>query len=275
MAFDVTFWGVRGTVPCPSPDCMAFGGNTACVQVEAGGRLLVLDCGTGLRALGKRLLAGGPRRGTILLSHLHLDHIAGFPFFAPNYSAEFGFRVLCGRPPGGPPLRRVMAGQMEPPLFPVPLREVQAELSFEDFEPGAELELEGGILVRTAALNHPDGATGFRIEHDGLVLAYVTDTEHVPGHDDAAVLSLMEGADLAVYDATYTEAEWNERVGWGHSTWEEGVRLARIAGARRLALFHHDPDRDDEAMAEIERRARAAWPDCFAAREGQTVSLRR
>jgi phosphoribosyl 1,2-cyclic phosphodiesterase len=251
---------------------MGFGGNTACVEVVVDGRLLILDCGTGLRKLGKRLLAEGPRRGTILLSHLHLDHIAGFPFFSPAYSADFRFRVLRGRPSGGLPLRRVMAGQMEPPLFPVPLREMQAELSFEDFEPGTTLDLDG-VLVRTAALHHPDGATGFRIEHDGRVLSYVTDTEHVPGTDDPGVMALIDGADLVIYDSTYTAAEWDGRVGWGHSTWEEGVRLCRMAGVRRLALFHHDPDHDDAAMAVIEADAKAAWADCFAAREGQTVSL--
>ncbi|WP_207478288.1 MBL fold metallo-hydrolase [Arenibaculum pallidiluteum] len=274
MAFDVTFWGVRGTVPSPTPDHMGYGGNTPCVEVMLDDRLIVLDCGTGLRGLGKALMEGGPRRGLILLSHLHLDHIAGFPFFAPAYSSDFSFRVLCGRPDGGPPLRRVMAGQMEAPLFPVPLREMQAELSFEDFVPGSQLDTEEGVRIATAPLNHPDGATGFRIDYDGASLAYVTDTEHVPGQDDGNVLSLIEGADLVIYDCTYTEAEWSERVGWGHSTWEEGVRLCRLAGARRLALFHHDPDRDDAGMAALERAATAAWPAAFAAREGMRIRLR-
>jgi len=274
MPFEVTFWGVRGTVPCPMPGFMGYGGNTSCVEVTVGDRLIVLDCGTGLRGLGRKLMQCGPRFGLILLSHLHLDHIAGFPFFAPAYSSEFRFRVLCGRPVGSPPLRQVMAGQMETPLFPVPLREMQAELSFEDFVPGAIIEAGDRVRITSAPLNHPDGASGFRIEHDGGVLAYVTDTEHVAGRDDLNVLRLIEGADLVIYDATYTGAEWADRVGWGHSTWEEGVRLCRSAGARRLALFHHDPDHDDAAMDALERDAARAWSGAFAAREGAKIRIR-
>jgi phosphoribosyl 1,2-cyclic phosphodiesterase len=279
MAFDVTFWGVRGTVPCPSPDYVGYGGNTSCVEVRAGTQTIVLDCGTGLRALGKRLMADGTRRATILLSHFHLDHIGGFPFFEPAFSPDFSFRIRASRGEGGPDPRSVLSSQMSSPLFPVPLCDLKADLVFEDFRPGETFTLgdgrEGGdeVRVRTAPLNHPDGASGFRIEHAGRALAYVTDTEHVPGRSDVNVLSLIRGADLVIYDSTYTDEQWAARVGWGHSTWREGIRLCRMAGARRLALFHHDPDHDDVAMARIEREARASWKGSFAAREGMKVAV--
>lgn len=273
MPFEVTFWGVRGTVPCPFPDHMRYGGNTSCVQVEVAGRTIILDGGTGLRPLGKHLVDTGARRATILLSHLHLDHVNGFPFFAPGFLPGFSCDVHAARRDGKPDLRSVLGGLMEPPLFPVPLRDLEADFAFEDFDLGSTLGLGDGIRVRTSPLHHPDGSTGFRIEHEGRALAYVTDTEHVPGQADERVLDLIAGADLVIYDATYTEDEWCQRVGWGHSTWNEGVRLCRLAGARRLALFHHDPDHDDDFLDGMETQARAAWSGVFAAREGVTVAV--
>jgi phosphoribosyl 1,2-cyclic phosphodiesterase len=274
MGFTLTFWGVRGTVPCPAAPCMGFGGNTSCVEVCAGGQRLILDAGTGIRALGRRLLEEGAGKATLLLSHTHLDHISGFPFFAPAYTPGFALRVISAHRDGAPGIEAVLARQMEQPLFPVPLATLAGDLSFVEVAAGATFVLEDGIRVRTAPLNHPDGATGYRIEHAGKAVCYVTDTEHVPGQPDRNVLDLIAGADLVLYDSTYTDAEWAQRVGWGHSTWTEGVRLCRAAGVKRLALFHHDPDRDDAGMAALEAEAQAAWPGrVFAAREGVTVDF--
>jgi phosphoribosyl 1,2-cyclic phosphodiesterase len=273
MPFEVTFWGVRGTVPCPFPGHMRYGGNTSCVQVEVAGRTIILDGGTGLRPLGKRLVETGVRQATLLLSHLHLDHVSGFPFFAPGFSPGFSCAVRSACRDGEPDLRSVLGGLMEPPLFPVPLRNLEADFSFDGFEPGAVLDLGDGIRVRTLPLHHPGGSTGYRIEHAGRSLAYVTDTEHIPGRTDHRLLELIAGADLVIYDTTYTEEEWRHRVGWGHSTWNEGVRLCRLAGAHRLALFHHNPDHDDDFMEGMENQARAAWTGAFAAREGLTLAL--
>lgn len=273
MGFSVTFWGVRGTVPCAMPSHMEFGGNTSCVEIRAGGHHIVIDAGTGIRMLGKWLLKQGVTKATLLLSHTHLDHISGFPFFAPAYTKGFGLRIMSGHLTGKPGIEAVMARQMERPLFPVPLRTMGADLSFVEVEAGRSFPLEDGIRVRTAPLNHPDGATGYRVEYQGKSIAYITDTEHVPDQPDRNVLDLIAGADLVLYDASYTDEEWVRRVGWGHSTWSEGVRLARAAGVKRLVLFHHDPDHDDKTMAAIEKAAQAEFPDCFAAREGTTVTL--
>ena len=208
MAFTATFWGVRGTIPCPSSTHMRFGGNTSCVEVTAGEHTIILDCGTGFRSLGKDLMSRDTRRATILLSHFHLDHIAGFPFFQPAYKPDFSFRIMAGRFNACPDIRAILATQMDPPLFPVPMRTMRADMTFEDFRPADTLTLDGGLTVRTAVLNHPDGACGYRIDYDGRSLAYVTDTEHVPGAPDRNILELIDGADLVIYDATYTEREF-------------------------------------------------------------------
>lgn len=274
MSISLTFWGVRGTITCPMATHMRFGGHTSCVEVRAGGQLIMLDIGSGSRLLGKRMMKDGTEEAVLLLSHTHLDHITGFPFFPPAYKKGFSMRIVAGRHPENPDIETVMAWQMQRPLFPVPMCAMGASLTFEDVIPGDSFELPGGVVVRTAPLNHPDGATGYRIEHGGVSLCYVTDTEHVPGEMDSNILKLIEGADLVLYDSTYTDEEYAAgKVGWGHSTWTEGVRLCRAAGVKRLCLFHHDPDHDDEAVGAIERDAQAVWADVFAAREGTTITL--
>ncbi len=274
MGFSVTFWGVRGTIPCPMASHMRFGGNTSCIELRTDETRIVLDAGTGLRLLGQRFQADGVQRATLLLSHTHLDHISGFPFFGPAFQPGFRFLVMAGHLDGHTNIRSVLARQMERPLFPVPLQTMGCNLDFHDFNPGESFSLEGGVDVRTTRLNHPDGATGYRIEYGGHAVAYVTDTEHIPGRLDANILALAEGADLLIYDATYTDEEYARRTGWGHSTWREGVRLAQEARVGRLVLFHHEPDHDDLIMDRIEAEARALLPGTVAAREGATLVLK-
>ena len=272
MGFSVTFWGVRGTVPCPIPSYMGYGGNTSCVEVTAGDRRIVIDAGTGIRALGKHWLKAGVTEATLLLSHTHLDHISGFPFFAPAYTKGFGLRVISGHLADGPDIESVMARQMERPLFPVPMRTMGSELSFTEIEVGNSFPLDGGVMVRTAPLNHPDGATAYRIEYAGRSLCYVTDTEHPATGRDPGVLALVRGADLLIYDSTYSDAEYPARVGWGHSTWQECVRLAEEAGVGRAVIFHHDPSRTDAQLDAIAAAAEAMRPGTLVAREGMVLT---
>ncbi len=273
MGLTVTFWGVRGTVSCPFSSHMRFGGNTSCIELRAGDERVILDAGTGLRALGKRFQAEGVTRATLLLGHTHLDHISGFPYFGPAFQPGFHFRVMAGHLDGATGIRSVMARQMERPLFPVPLQTMGCNLEFVDVASGSSFALDGGVTVRTAPLNHPDGATGYRVDYQGTSVVYATDTEHRPGRIDETLLNLAAGADMLIYDTTYTDEEYLARVGWGHSTWQEGVKLARAAGVGRLVLFHHEPDHDDEIMERIEAEAAAALPGTIAAREGVTLRL--
>ncbi|MBX3226967.1 MAG: MBL fold metallo-hydrolase [Labilithrix sp.] len=270
----VTFWGVRGSIPCPGRTHARYGGNTSCVELEIGSSSVVLDAGTGLRALGASLARRGVARIHLLLSHTHWDHTCGLPFFGPAYDPSSEITIVAGHASeraGG--VCGILASQIAPPSFPVSLAQMPARLSFRDVPAGASFELEGGGRVRTARLVHPDGATGFRVEHAGASVAYVTDTEHEPGRLDPSVLTLIEGADLVIYDCTYTDEELASHRGWGHSTWEEGVRLCVAAGAKRLAIFHHDPDHDDAFMDRVAREAKRRWSGAFVAREGMTIAL--
>jgi phosphoribosyl 1,2-cyclic phosphodiesterase len=273
MTYAIRFWGVRGSIACPSPRHMTYGGNTACVEVLAGEERIILDAGTGIRDLGNQLLKDGPRRAHLLLSHTHWDHVSGFPFFTPAFKGGRIFRVMAGHLTDHGGVRATLAGQMMQPMFPVPLEIMKSDLVFEDFEAGDRFTLEGGIKVRTTRLNHPSGATAYRFDFGGKSFCYVTDTEHVPGKPDQSVLGLIDGADLVVYDCTYTDDEFPAKVGWGHSTWQEGVRLARAAKVKKLVIFHHEPDHEDDRMAQIEQEARAAWDGTVVARETMQIDL--
>ncbi len=273
MSFKVKFWGVRGSIACPSARHIAFGGNTACVEVSAGGKKIIFDAGTGIRNLGHWLQRKQVDHARILLSHTHWDHINGFPFFSPAFGASRHFVVMAGHLVEHGGVEKVIAGQMAQPLFPVPLEFMSAKMEFQDFSAGDKFELFRGTTVITAPLNHPNGATGYRIDHAGRSLCYVTDTEHVPGQPDQAILGLIEGADLVIYDSTYTDKEFPGRVGWGHSTWEEGVRLCRAANVKSLAIFHHDPDHEDLFMERLEAKARATWSGAIVARENMRINL--
>mgnify|MGYP000325742422 CR=1 FL=1 len=269
----ITFWGVRGSIPCPARSHVQFGGNTSCVHVAAGGEDIILDAGTGIRGLGRSFQRRGINRATLLLSHTHWDHICGFPFFTPAYDPNWSMRILAGHLPHQGGIRSVLASQMTDPMFPVPLEAMRGATSFEDFQAGDSFELGPEVVVKTAPLKHPNGATGYRIEHAGVSFCYVTDTEHVPGERDERVLRLIEGADLVVYDSTYTDDEYPSHVSWGHSTWQEGIRLCREAGAKRLGIFHHDPDHDDAFMRNIAAEARAVWKGAFVVKEGRSLLL--
>jgi phosphoribosyl 1,2-cyclic phosphodiesterase len=273
MSFGIRFWGVRGSIACPSPKHIGYGGNTSCIQVFAGDQRIILDAGTGIRGLGDEMLADDVGHADILLTHTHWDHINGFPFFAPAYDSTHSFNIMAGHLAEVGGVRAVLASQMTNPTFPIPLEVMQSKMEFVDFTAGNDFQLDSGITVGTTALNHPGGSTGYRIDFEGKSFCYITDTEHVPDKPDENVLGLIEGADLVIYDATYTDEEFPAKIGWGHSTWQEGLRLCRAANAKSLAIFHHDPSHDDDVMQNIEADARASWSHAFVAREGMKVNL--
>lgn len=274
MAVKVKFWGVRGSVACPSPNHVIYGGNTSCVEVCCGDTNVILDAGTGIRALGQDYIRRHVEAGVLLLTHTHWDHINGFPFFAPVYVPGWKLRVLAGHLGASGGVHSVLARQMTDPTFPVPLSALKAEVAYQDFHAGDVIDgLSPQLVVRTAGLRHPNGATGYRLELGGKVVCYVTDTEHVPGQPDQAILGLIEGSDLVIYDSTYTDDEFPAKIGWGHSTWQEGVRLCRQAGAKRLAIFHHEPDHVDSIMADIETAARLMWDKAMVSRDNMEIVL--
>lgn len=270
----VRFWGVRGSIPAPGPETVAFGGNTACVEVTCRSRRIILDAGSGLRDLGRNLAVSGEIADLdLLLTHCHVDHLIGLPFFAPAFSPATRLRLWAGHLSPHERLEDVVAQFMIPPLLPITPEIFRAQVTYRDVMAGDAFELGGGVTVSSARLNHPGGATGYRVGFESEAVCYVTDNEHRPDGPDPALIDLARGAGLLIYDAMYTPAEYRAKVGWGHSTWVEGIRLAEAAGVERLALFHHLPERDDRALEALEAEAAAARPGTFAAREGMVLDL--
>jgi len=272
----VKFYGTRGSIAVADREFVEFGGNTSCLSVRfSNGRITVFDAGTGIRRLGNDLAAAGHKQWDnmfIIFSHTHWDHIQGFPFFGPAYDGRRRLTLaIPGRTRKARSLRDIFASQMQDEFFPVPLDKMGAALSF--WEPETDKYSSPFDVKVTAALHpHPGGAYGYRVEEKGKVLVYCTDVEHGEGIDDG-VVALSRGADLLVHDAQYTSEELPQRRGWGHSSWEQAVEVAERAGVKRLALFHHDPERTDLQMRRIEEECRRRFPDSFAAREGLEVVL--
>jgi phosphoribosyl 1,2-cyclic phosphodiesterase len=273
MSFTVKFWGIRGGVAVSSPDYVGYGGNTSCVEVMLDDRHLVFDAGTGIRLLGQKFLRENIFEIELLLSHTQWDYINGFPFFVPAYDPRRKLRVFAGHVEGGGGVKETLAKQMEGPMFPVPLETMRAELKFEDFLSGDTLEITPEIFVRTAALNHPSGGTGFRVEYQGKAVCYLPGTEHTPGEISDDLIKLCEGADLLIYDCSYTEEEFESKKGWGHSTWNQGVRLADAAHVIKLALYHHSSEHNDAFIRELEVDAQREFANAFSAKEGMEVAI--
>jgi len=264
LGLSVRFFGVRGSIPTPGPLTTA-GGNTACVEVTAGDTRIILDAGSGLRALGDERMQSGQRHSTILLSHLHWDHVCGLPFFTPMYVP--GFRVdIASGPNGVMSTHEAIRSLFRAPFFPVDFADIANQVAVREL-PGNDRFTIGEVSVTLARLNHPDPVYGFRLEHGGHAIVYATDTEHF-ACVDPTLKKLAAGADILIYDAQYTPEEYPTKVGWGHSTWQAGAELARAAGVAQLVLFHHDPNRTDAQLAAIEADAQRELPGTIAAREG-------
>src|SRR5271157_239655 len=271
----VRLWGVRGTTPTPEEGNGRYGGNTSCVEVRLDNdTLIILDCGSGLRALGKSLMREFADRAVqahIFLTHFHWDHIQGIPFFLPLYRKgnTFLFHSPLRR---GSKLQQTIEGVMGNPYFPVGMSAMGAKRHFLDLEKGP-VSINGAV-IRSAPLHHPQGCAGYRIEADSRVFVLATDTEPSSPLHDRAVRDLAQDADLLLYDSQYTpdQLEW-EKKGWGHSSWLEGVRIAQERGVKRLVLFHHDPDSDDAFVDSLVAQAREEFPNTMGAAEGLEFHL--
>ncbi|MBN2497799.1 MAG: MBL fold metallo-hydrolase [Deltaproteobacteria bacterium] len=266
MKASIRFWGVRGSIPSCGAHTPRVGGNTSCTEIEIGGRRIILDGGTGLRAMGAAC-AGGHFSGCILFSHLHWDHIQGVPFFAPLYHP--GSRIILMGPEG---LRDALERQMSRPFFPVGMDAMRARIRFRTVKPGADFAF-GPVRVRTCALHHPGGAIAYRLEHGDMSAVHALDHEFGDASCDGALIELARGADVLIADAQYLPEEYPSRRGWGHGTYEHCAALAESAGVARLVLAHHDPQRDDGDVFFAEQQARLLFAASQAAREGTQIAL--
>lgn len=285
--FTVRFWGTRGSIATPGPATNKYGGNTACTEVRCGDQLLILDAGTGIRVLGMSLLREFQRRpihGHIFVGHTHWDHIQGFPFFEPAFNSanEFTIYSLHG---AEKPLQKVFRGQMDSDYFPVLLSEMKAKLNFCELE--SEILL-GEVRVSFIFLNHPGLAVGFRISFAGRSLVYLSDHENFgrlsprgpsPHPLDVEIEGFAGNSDLLISDAQYTEEEYAQKKGWGHSTFLDALERAAQAKVKRLAIFHHDPAHDDAFLDRIQEFCEKTMAErnytfsCFLAQEGTSIDL--
>jgi phosphoribosyl 1,2-cyclic phosphodiesterase len=271
MSIRVKIWGCRGSIACPTPTHLKYGGNTTSLQIEVGGQTFLLDCGTGIRNLGQQMVKNNDvMHCHLLLTHTHWDHINGFPFFAPAFDPNRKLVIMAGHLMDKGGIKNIFEAQMEQPVFPIPLEAMQSKMEFVDFQAGEGLDIgiSSKVKVSTAPLNHPNDATGYRFDYNGKSMCLITDTEHIPGEPNENILKLIEGADLVIYDSTYTEKEFITKVGWGHSTWEEGIKLCKMAGVKRLGIFHHDPEHDDVFMDQVAEDSSRAWDGAFVIQEG-------
>lgn len=259
----IRIWGCRGSLPTPGPDTIRYGGNTSCVEVSyENGTQLVLDAGSGIRPLGAELSKRGVRTVHLLLTHLHLDHLEGLRFFAPLFDKDAQLEIW------GPPsptfsLQERIARSFSPPLFPIDLRTVPAQVRFHDV-PREPWTIDGA-LISADLVAHPGPTLGFRIEREGSALAYIPDHEPALGgpiggrsREWISGSALAEDVELLLHDAQYSEQEYGERIGWGHSSVDDAVAFADASGARRLLLFHHDPSHSDKMLERMLAETRNA-----------------
>jgi phosphoribosyl 1,2-cyclic phosphodiesterase len=225
----------------------------------AGNRRLIFDAGTGIRPLGLELARQAPLDIDIYFTHTHLDHISGLTFFSPLFDKRNSVRLWAGHLHAPHTLKTVVKSLMQAPLYPVSLEAFQASVSFMEFDCGAALSC-GAVKMYTAPLNHPNGATGYRVEYGGKSICYITDTEHRPGELDQTIVDLCRDADVMIYDSSYTDDEYERYRGWGHSTWQEGMRVADAAKVGSLVIFHHDPSHDDAFMDSVAHAAATKRP---------------
>jgi phosphoribosyl 1,2-cyclic phosphodiesterase len=266
----IKFWGVRGSIPTPCQENVGFGGNTACIEIRHAGQTIVIDGGTGVRNLGiylEKSFLSTEVQLHLLLTHFHWDHVQGLPFFAPLYHPASEVTFYSGRP--AEELSGILEGQMSAPYFPVRFEFLAAKRKFVELRKGGEHA--GRAVVHPFPLNHPQGATGFRVELDGSVITHASDVEHGHPSLDTTLREYAQNADVLIYDAQYTPEEYELRKGWGHSTWLEAAQIARECKVKRLILFHHDPSHDDEYLVQLEADARRRFEKTDAAKEGWEI----
>ncbi len=267
--FTVKFWGVRGSCPTPGKQTIKFGGNTPCIEITIGDRILIMDAGTGIRELGLNLQHKNSDLDIdIFITHTHWDHIQGIPFFSPLYESRNTFTIY-----GYENIDQLITGQFKKSFFPVQFNDLKAKIDFKILANNNLIKLNDNIRVKTMFTNHDGKNLAYKLESDNKSFCYLGDLEHSK-KPDSKLIKFVKNADLIIYDAKYTDEEYlNAKSGRGHSTWQEGIKLAQAAEADKLILFHHSPLRNDEELEKIEKLAQTAYSKAAVAKEGMVIYL--
>ncbi|MCL2805792.1 MAG: MBL fold metallo-hydrolase [Treponema sp.] len=275
----VRFWGVRGSIPCPGPDTVIYGGNTSCIEIRADDRLLVVDLGSGARPLGDWLMANEfPKNKKIkvdfFISHTHWDHIMGFPMFAPIYNPGAELRITGAVSEETESLKKIFETQLSPNYWPIRVDELSAKIEYKEIRE-TTLDLGSGLTVTTKLLNHPTLCLGYRFNYKGKSAAFVFD--HEPFKDEKEnekIIQFLKGADVLIHDAQYTNEEYPNRIGWGHSSIDHAIETASKAGVKKLVLFHHEPTHSDGQLVQYESQcAKSATLEIVMAKEGMAFQV--
>ena len=276
----VKFWGVRGSIPIFGPNNSKYGGNTSCIEVNCGDKTIILDAGTGIMPLGIDIMAGDCFRENnkkqlyIFFSHVHWDHIQGFPFFRPAFDSEFELN-LYSTLHKDIDIEYALRSQMSPPFFPIQLKDMSASMNFNNIKSGENVQI-GNVAVESISLDHPDTSLGYKITCENKSIAYISDHEHTD-KSHQRIVDFLKGTDLVIFDAHYTPEEYSGsdgnggRKGWGHSTWEEAIALCIEAKIDQLALTHHG--REDSGVDRIELEAQNGFRNTIAAYEGLEINV--
>lgn len=272
--FEVTFWGTRGTLPVSGVQFEQTGGNTNCIEITCNDHTIIIDAGTGIRELGSKLISTTPNQNIhLFLTHAHYDHVEGIPFFAPFFMEEKKINIHCGELDGISDTKNLISELMKRPFFPVGPEVFVANTTYITLEDHASFSIGKDIKITTCPLNHPGGSTAYRIDFAGKSFACVTDTEHTPGKPDENILKLIDGIDAFSYDCSLLDQELSDFEGYGHSTYEEGIRLARQAKAGKVLASHHMPFRTDAELQDIENRMKKEFDGFQIAMESLKIKF--
>ncbi len=274
--FRVRFWGIRGSIPAPGPDTARYGGNTTSLEVQCGDKVFAIDGGTGVRMFGNDLLKRLPVEVTFLMTHLHWDHVQGFPFFTPFLVPGNHFTIYSGHHNGGNILD-VLKQLMAQPAFPISMDAFRSEVKFRFLDAGDTLDF-GDLQVKTMLLNHPGGVVGYRFEYGGKSFVHASDWEHPDdGSMDQGFIDFIRDCDVLSVDATYTQDEYDgkrgpPRRGWGHATHEAALAHAALAGVKKTVLVHHEQSRPDDELDALAAKLFVGRDACFGV-EGAAIEL--
>ena len=270
---NLKFWGVRGSIPTPGIQYTKYGGNTSCVELSVGDKIIIFDMGSGLKDLGASIVKRKIKKFDILVSHFHYDHTCGLPFFEPAYEKEFEFSIRSAKLKTRKETRDVLKEQMSSPSFPITIDQFSASIEYKNFRIKKDFLLSDDIKVKTTNLNHPDGATGYRVESKNKSVSYITDHEHLLSKKNKELVDFLHGTDALIYDSTYDDNNFSNYIGWGHSTWQEAIRLAKASNVKKLFIFHHNPENNDKTMDNIQKKCLQINENYLVAMEGKSYNI--